>query len=165
MVAMTLPSDATALAQTSPLKGQVVVGSVTGGSETNPLMASQVDNPGFQGALTASLGKVGLKGPDTGARYTLDANLLSLAQPMMGFDMTVTSTVLYRLTDTQTKTVAFEQHVVTPFTATFGDATIGVERLKMANEGSIRRNIETALSDMLRKVKAAPAAAPGTPTS
>jgi hypothetical protein len=156
MVPASLAQDASTTLQTSPLKAQVAVGSVAGGSDTNPLWTSQVGTGEFRGALTAAISKFGLQSTGSPARYTLDASLLSLVQPMMGLDMTVTSTVLYKLQDTRQKVVVFEQHVVMPHTATFGDAFAGVERLKLANEGSIRRNLELAIADMIRKVKDTP---------
>jgi len=165
MIATTLAPDASGMLGTSPLKGQVTVASISGGEDTNPMWVSKVGNPEFTSALNNSLRKFGLLNEEGKGRYTLDASLLSLAQPIMGFDMTVTATVRYLLKDTDGG-VVWDQHVVKPYTATMGDAFIGVERLKMANEGAIRINIETALGDMLRTVKPSHSPAPaGTPVS
>jgi hypothetical protein len=161
MVPASLPQDAMVALEISSLKVEVTVGRVNGGSEANPLLMSQVGTGELLGALSATLTEFGLSSTAASPRYKLDANLLSLAQPMMRLDMSITSTVLYRLEDTKRNAVVFEQHVVMPFTATFGDAFAGVERLKLVNEGSIRRNLEMAVSEMVRKVGTPPPA--GTP--
>ena len=73
-----LPSSPSAL-----LKGQVSVGSVTGGKDTNPMWASQVDAPSFKGALDKSVAVVGYKALDAStAKYRIDAHLNELSQPL-----------------------------------------------------------------------------------
>ena len=37
--------------------------------------------------------------------------------------------------------MVWTEQVVTPFTATMGDAFVGSTRLKLANEGAVRKNI------------------------
>jgi hypothetical protein len=122
------------------MKGAVAVGAVGGGKETNPAWTSQVSNAEFQAALTASLKLAGLlaEGP---ARYSLKSALVKLDQPFIGLDMTVTATVQYAVTDTTTDAVVWSESVVTPHTATMGDAFVGATRLKLANEGAVRKNI------------------------
>jgi hypothetical protein len=78
---------------------------------------------------------------DNQAIYELSANLMETEQPMFGLDMEVTSTVRYVLVEKDTKKVIFDELIKTPYTATFGDAFSGVERLKVANEGSAKSNI------------------------
>lgn len=116
------------------------VGAVGGGEETNPLWTSQVGSNEFREALVASLRAAGLLG-DGQARYELKAMLMELKQPFLGFDMTVTATVQYAVTDATTGQVVLSEQVVTPHTATVGDAFVGATRLKLANEGAVRKNI------------------------
>jgi len=164
MIAAEIPSDVQKLVESSPLRFNLAINSVSGGQETNPMWGtSQVGNVEFQTALSQSLTKAKLLKTDGEARYKLDASLLSLAQPFAGFDMTVTSTVMYRVTDTSTSSVVYEENIVRGHTATFGDSALGVARLKIANEGSIRANIENAISDMVRKITSNPA--PAAPTT
>ena len=118
----------------------VEVAGVAGGTETNPAWTSQVSDTEFKAALVESLRLAGLlaEGP---ARYQLKASLVSLQQPMFGLDMTVTASVHYEVVDARTGAVVWQEGVLTPYTATVGDAFVGVTRLKLANEGAIRKNI------------------------
>src|SRR5215831_4716684 len=83
------------LAATSPLKQSIQVSNISGGKDTNPLWTSQVANTDFQQALEKSLGAQGILATGN-AKYRLDTALVELKQPLIGFDMTVTSTVRYR---------------------------------------------------------------------
>lgn len=131
----------------SALRQAVAVGSVTGGQTTNPLLTSQVANEDFSAALRASLNARAMVDL-SGRRFRLDAVLTSLSQPLIGLNMTVTAVVTYRLTDGATGRVVFDRVIATPFTADFAASLLGVERLRIANEGAIRANI-TALLDAL----------------
>jgi hypothetical protein len=90
------------------------------------------------------------------ARYTLVASLVSLQQPALGFDMTVTATVQYALTDNTTGTVVWHEAVATPHTATVSDAFVGGTRLRLANEGAVRKNI----ARLIERLGAAPLPGP-----
>lgn len=154
-----LPADRV---QASPLARGIEVGAVTGGEPTSPLWVSKVGNGEFGEALRRSLAGAGLLAAAPGdARYELRANLLTLSQPMFGTDFTVKSTVKYTLTERTTARVVYDEMISADYTAAFGDHLIGVERLRLANEGSIRRNIERAIGDMVNRVM--PSAAPRTP--
>ena len=74
---------------------------------------------------------------------------------MVGLDMTVTTTVQYILTDSGSGEVVLDKRVLTPYTATMGDAFVGTTRLRLANEGSARKNIE-GLLDELSKLEIGP---------
>lgn len=125
------------------LKGQMVVNNVTGGKETNPMWTSQVDAQGFKGALDKSIAVAGYKASDASrAKYSIDADLQNLNQPMFGFTFDVVSTVLYTVTGEG----AQKQFPVTATgTASTSDAFVGVERLRIANERSIKENIKIFL--------------------
>lgn len=143
------------------LHSAVQVGDVTGGHDTNPLWKSEVGNSEFKGALEGSLKAEGVSA-DPRARYRLDANLVELDQPWIGLNLTVRSTVEYKLMEIATNSVAYDQRVTAEYTATVGDAFVAVERLRLANEGSIRKNI----SDFLKALTLAfPPKADGKPTS
>ena len=117
------------------------VRTVTGGEKTNPLWVSKVDNDGFRSALGTSLDSAGLSAAASSCAYPVDVNLLGLSQPGMGFDMTVTSHVNYKVYDAQAKPLVLET-IDAPFTATVSDAFVGVERVRLANEGAVRLSIE-----------------------
>jgi hypothetical protein len=112
---------------------------VSGGSETNPLWTAQVSNEDLKTALEGSLAAAGYMGAD-GAPMVVTANMIELNQPMMGLDMSVTSRIQYSVTSGGR--VVFNETVAATGTATMGEAFAGVERLRLANEKSIRENIK-----------------------
>lgn len=122
----------------------VEVSEVSGGQETNPAWTSQVEDAQFKEALVESLRRAGLLA-EANPKYGLTARLMKLVQPLAGFDMTVTATVRYELKDLQSGEVLWSDTVTTPHTATLGDAFVGIRRLRLANEGAVRKNIATLL--------------------
>lgn len=128
---------------------KIKVEEAMGGKETNPLWTSQVDAESFRAALIKSLKNSGLlcENPED-AQYTLKTNLISLDQPLMGLNMTVTSKVSYNLEDVKTNNTVLDKELSTPYTAKFGDALSGVARLRMANEGAIRESISALLQEV-----------------
>jgi len=132
-----------------PLRHSMCVRSVTGGEETNPLWVSKVDNDGFRSALAASMEKAGLIAAGDVCKYHVDANLLGLSQPIMGFDLEVTSHVNYKVYDSAGQPILLET-ISAPYNAKFSEAFAAVVRLQRANEGSIRASI----SQFLEKLRA-----------
>jgi len=139
--AMVLRAEADTRPFPQTLLHSMCVRTVTGGEETNPLWVSKVDNGGFRSALTSSMDSAQLTAPADGCSYPVDVNLLGLSQPIMGFDMTVTSHVNYKVYDRAGQPYLLET-VDAPFTAKMSDAFVAAERLRLANEGSIRTSIE-----------------------
>ncbi|MEM7506830.1 MAG: hypothetical protein AAF415_08785 [Pseudomonadota bacterium] len=161
---MTVSRQAELVPKTSPLANAICVKRVTGGEKTDPLWTSEVDSPSFEQALNLSLANNNLKGTSTCA-FDLNANLLGLAQPTAGFNMTVTSNVNYSLLERQSQAPYFQTTVKTPFTAEFGTAFAGVERLRLANEGSIRANISQFLGELIEHQKTTTPPEPAVPSS
>ena len=156
--AMMAPNAAqTTISANSNLREAVGMGQVSGGRETNPLLVSDVSSSDMAEALRLSLSaRTMLAIRDE--RFRLEANMINLQQPMMGLDMTVTSKVRYRLTRLSDNTIVFEREITAPFTAAFSSSLIGVERLKLANEGSIRENIAQFLAALIAAEAENPAA-------
>ena len=125
----------------SKLHQAISLNTVQGGAETNPLWMSQVSAADFQKALELSLQEAGYLSKDNNA-YSLTVNLKGLKQPFVGFDMTVTSSVNYSLEDLQKNKNVLNEDLNAEFTATVSDASAGIKRLRMANEGSIKENIK-----------------------
>jgi len=149
--------DATAARSATPeaLKANIAIRDVTGGKETNPMWVSNVGSSDFERALEDSLRAVGMLAANRqSGRYQLVAHLEKLEQPFMGFDMTVTATVAYTLIERATGKTAWQKSIATPYTAKVGDAFVGTERLRLANEGSVRQNI-TQLIGELQQAKVA----------
>lgn len=116
---------------------------VTGGSETNPLWTSQVSSENFQLALQDSFKKADFfseNGP-----YDLKAKLVTLDQPASGMGLTVRATVDYTIREKSNNTIVFDETIDSSFTAGMYDSIYSATRLRFANEGAIRRNIELFL--------------------
>lgn len=128
------------------LENSLQVGSVSGGQETNPAWTSEISSDAFGGALKASLMEQGLFS-ETG-RYQLSAKMLKVDQPVFGLDLTVTTHVKYTLTDISDGSVLLEETIVAPHTATISDAFAAVKRLRIANEGAGKKNIEGILDKL-----------------
>jgi hypothetical protein len=148
---MTLKPEEAVKPANPRMAGTVGVEVVGGGEETNPLWSSQVSNDEFKQALLASLKLAGLLA-DGPARYSLKVALVKLDQPTFGFDMTVTATVQYAVTDAASGAAVWSEKIETRHTATVGEAFAGVTRLKLANEGAVRKNI----AQLVQKLGAAP---------
>jgi len=133
----------------SNIKGAVAVRSVTGGKETNPLWTSEVDNNGFKNALIQSINVMGYGSSNDKAKYFIDAELQKLDKPIIGITFDVTSTVNYRVSGE-----GFQKDfpISATGTATFSDAWAGLERLRMANEKSMKENIKLFLIELAKAI-------------
>ena len=141
---MTLPATSGLTAAPGDLGYRsVTTVTVSGGQNTNPMWTSEVSNADFKTALEGSLTAAGYMGTE-GQPMTISASLIDLKQPMAGFDMSVTSQVRY--TVMRADRSVFDETVAATGTATMGQAFMGVERLRMANEASIRENIKEFLT-------------------
>ncbi len=123
---------------------------VTGGKETNPLWTSQISSDAFAQALRDSIQKSGLFSSvtDGGANYKLNAFLGKVDQPMFGLSLTVKMEVSYTLVDTRSGKTVWQKDVASQYTAHPSEAFAAVKRLRLANEGAARANIQQALADM-----------------
>ncbi|MEM9100291.1 MAG: hypothetical protein AAGC79_17400 [Pseudomonadota bacterium] len=148
-------TNATLLPEGSPLAASVEVGTVSGGEETNPAWKSNVSTEAFETALNQSLAVTALLAPQ-GGPLKVDAELIELDQPIVGLSMTVTSTARYMVTDAAGATV-FDETIITPHTAEFSEAFLGVERLRLANEGSMKKNISRFIELLIEQSEADPA--------
>lgn len=139
---MVVAPQANSVAVPDGLRKAIYLEAVGGGEETSPMWMSKVSSSGLRDALDFSLAAHTMAaGNADRAQYLLSANLNALDQPVMGFDATVTSSVDYRLLEKSTQKEVFREVVTAPYTAKFTDSLMGVERLRLANEGSIKENI------------------------
>ena len=138
------------ISKTNPaLKNNIGVSDVTGGRETNPMWTSQVSSEGFRSALEKSLENTQMLSKIVSAgKYQLTADLSRLDQPFIGLDMTVSATVRYSLVETKTRKEIYTRVIQSSHTASFSDSVLGPERLKIANEGAIKNNIQVLIEDL-----------------
>lgn len=132
------------------LRDSIRIGQVTGGQDTNPMWTSQVDAVSFRAALEHSLQQAGLHNNTELANHYLNAQLIELDQPLFGAALTVKATVRYQLIHAPSDQVIYERLIERAHTTRFSEAFMGVERLKLANEGAIRVNIEGLISDLYK---------------
>lgn len=126
----------------------IEVGLISGGQPTNPLWTSQVGNEDFRAALEQALEQAQLASlVGESPRYRLDADLVGLEQPALGFDLTVTATVNYELT-ALAGGESYRTTIARPYTASMGDSLYAPARLRKANEGAIRENIGAYIAEL-----------------
>lgn len=167
-------SAATASLPGDPEYQSVAVAEVTGGKATNPLWMSNVNSTAIKNALVKSLDATGMLAPNPDeAIYTLTAQMQELKRPFIGLQMTVKSRINYEVIEVRSGVMFMQQSVAAEGAAKVSDAFIGSERLRIANEISVRNNINdlvAKLRDAIRTYaadKGVPSAtsASGTPTS
>jgi len=139
-------TESTGMKYDKALKNDVGLSTVKGGEKTNPLWTPEISNEAFKKAVEMSLSSQGLLSKN--GRYRLKVKLAEVDQPLFGLDLTVTTHVNYMLIDTKTNKVVFNDMIVSPYTAAVGDAFLAVKRLRLANEGSAKKNI----GDLLKKL-------------
>lgn len=113
------------------------------------MWVSNVGNSEFEQALEGSLRDAGLlaNGKQAG-KYMLVAHLDRVDQPMAGLDMTVTVDVMYSLVERASGREVLNRRITMPYTASFGAAFAGTERLRIANEGAVRANITKLIEEL-----------------
>lgn len=149
-------SPAQRIAQT-PMRNNLAIKDVTGGKETNPMWKSNIGSSELEHALENSLRTVGLLAERQAGRFILTAHLENVEQPSFGFNLTVTATINYVVSERSTGKNLINRTLSVPYTAAFGDAFSATERMRLANEGAIRVNI-TQLIDELFLYKIEPVA-------
>jgi hypothetical protein len=120
----------------------IAVDNVTGGNETNPLWTSQINNANFKEALIKSLKNANLYHEINGEKYKLNANLVKLSQPLLGLNLTVSCQVHYSIMNVKLNKQVFDKDITTSYTAKISDSLYAPARLKIANEGAARENIQ-----------------------
>lgn len=146
---MTVNKSYTLASSSSPLRNNLAVRDVTGGDETNPMWKSNIGTNEFERAIETSLKNAGIFAPRQAGTHFLTVHLVKVDQPIIGLNMTVTATVNYVVTERSTGKNVYNQNISVPYTATVSDAFAGYERLRLANEGAARKNIEKFIDDIL----------------
>jgi hypothetical protein len=145
------PPASAGIAIPNELRGQIAVGNVAGGKGTNPMWVSSISDEDFQAALESSLRNAGLGAANRNSgRYVLMATLQRVQQPLAGFNMTVTTTIGYTLAERGTNKSLWTRTVTRAYTARPGDAFYGPTRLRLANEGSAKANIEELIGELMK---------------
>jgi len=113
------------------------------------MWTSQVSGTAYELALRNSLEANNLiKKSNPNPKFEVHARLAELDQPFLGLDMTVNSRVGYEVIEIKTRKSWFNKEILASYTATFSDAAMGLVRLRLANEGSIRENIKQFINEL-----------------
>jgi len=137
------PTTVTQMKTKAAYRSAIQVTSVEGGKQTNPAWISNISNDDFKLALEDTLESIGYHSK-TG-KLQLNVKLVSVEQPLVGFNLTVTTVVEYNLVRSDGRSV-FRKTITAPYTAAFSESALAVTRLKKANEGSVRANIEAFIT-------------------
>ncbi|PHQ82023.1 MAG: hypothetical protein COB66_00945 [Coxiella sp. (in: Bacteria)] len=132
------------------LKNSISVTSIQGGESTSPILESQVNNKSLKEALIESLKNAKLYATLSSSRYKLTANLLELKKPLVGFSMTDACKVRYTITNKKTYKIIFNKIISNQYTAKFSASVFGIKRLRLANEGAIRKNITIFIENLYK---------------
>jgi hypothetical protein len=128
------------------LKNNVGIVSVYGGERTTPVGPPAISNEEFSRAVKKSLSEQDLLSEN--GKFQLEILIADNNRPSFGADMTVTTYVQYVLTDTNTNSMIFDEIIFTSYTVALDDAFAGTKRIRLANEGSGKMNIEKFLEKL-----------------
>ena len=130
--------------------GSLVVGAVNGGKETNPMLASSIDNESFREALYKSLQSSGLF-PKTrlegSSDYSLDTEIIS-QEVKSGINTSATILVRYELYKKNENKVVWSENIFSQHEALFEETFYGVKRAQLANEGVVKDNITQLILEL-----------------
>lgn len=85
---------------------------------------------------------------DGGSDYLLKVKLTRMDYPYYAYDVEVQMTALWQLSDRSTKEVVWENIITTKYTTKYSETYNGALRLKLANEGAARANIQTGIHEI-----------------
>jgi hypothetical protein len=128
-------------------RGAITVAPVGIGNDTSVPWTSPIGSAEFQEALVRTLMVANLASAQNG-RFRLEATLLRLERPYAGFAMTVTASIAYRLTETASGAVVYQDTRTSLGTASLNDAVTNTNRLRVANERAIRANLRKLIEDL-----------------
>jgi hypothetical protein len=128
-------------------RAAIAVAPVSIGNDTSVPWTSQISSAEFQEALVRTLMVANLASAQNG-RFRLEAALLKLERPYAGFAMTVTASIAYRLTETATGAVVYQDTRSSLGTASLNDAVTNTNRLRIADERAIRANFRKLIEDL-----------------
>jgi hypothetical protein len=128
-------------------RGAITVAPVGIGNDTSVPWTSPIGSAEFQEALVRTLMVANLASAQNG-RFRLEATLLRLERPYAGFAMTVTASIAYRLTETASGAVVYQDTRTSLGTASLNDAVTNTNRLRVADERAIRANFRKLIEDL-----------------
>ncbi len=121
---------------------------VQGGQETNPFYESEISNEAFIEALQDALSKSGIftkVSQSSEADYRLEVLLDKVHQPILSLATTVTLETHWKLMQVNSGKIVWQEFIKSSYEAAFLPNLYGVARLRVANEGAARENINEGI--------------------
>jgi hypothetical protein len=135
--------DSGAVVNSNPkYRNAMAVRSVSGGQMMNALTVMGVENEPLKAALESSLAANGYLARSGTPKFYVDAEILNLDQPLIGLDLDVTAEVTYKVSGAG---AAATYPIKTTARATFSDSPVAADRMRIANERTMQRNIRQFL--------------------
>jgi hypothetical protein len=123
---------------------------VSGGQETFPMGRSKISNRGFTEALAAALEESGLLYTvvDRAGDYQIDVRIQELQQPHFAWTMAVRLVTSWSVHRSGKREPIWTETIETLHGEPFPVEFWGIKRLRLANEGAARSNIEKAIVEL-----------------
>ncbi len=123
---------------------------ISGGQETFQLGRSKISNRGFTEALAAALEESGLLYAvvDRAGDHDLDVHIEELRQPHFAWTMEVRLVTSWSLKRRGEREPMWSDVIATTYAVPFPVEFSGIKRLRLANEGAARNNIEAAIVEL-----------------
>ncbi|MGH8515072.1 MAG: hypothetical protein ACREV8_14255, partial [Gammaproteobacteria bacterium] len=134
----------------------IAISRALGGEETNFFLTSEIDNEGFRKALKIALEKSGLFRIvfiDLHGDYVLYPKIV-FQEVLPGLSMRSVLKVDYRIADGWSEKELWQRRVISSYDAPLAEALYGVSRVRKAHEGSVRKNIQSLLTQLSEFVAA-----------
>ena len=88
-----------------------------------------------------------------GRNLNVSVSVLSIKNPMFGMDLTAEARVRWQIVNADSKEEIFNAVFSSSHASTVGDHVVAVQRMKMANQEALRKNIEIALKAISKDLK------------
>jgi hypothetical protein len=100
-----------------------------------------ITSENYKQAIVSALRQAGWYNNGDNARFHLEAHLVEVDQPMVGFSFTVKTRASYVLTENKTGKVFYNDTITMPCTVTMSEALVGEVRLRKATSCAVGENI------------------------
>lgn len=138
-----------ALGENKALNKNIAVGEVVADKGIGGV--TPIDSEQYKESIVFALRQAGWYADQNKAQYILDAHLMKVDQPFVGFDMTVKTTAEYTLKKKGSGKVAYHDTLTLPCTTRFAEAFNGEIRLRMATACSVGENTTHFLKTLSKK--------------
>jgi hypothetical protein len=127
---------------------------ISGGQETSPIGRSKISNRDFTEALGAALEESGLLYVvvDRAGDYHLDVHIEDLRQSHFAWTMKVRLVTSWSLRRRGEREPTWSDGIATNYAVPLPAEFFGIKRLRLANEGAARSNIEAAIVELAHHV-------------